>query len=53
MFTVDGDLVTLFSGFVGNAMDAFLPLLAAVIGIFLAFAIANRATFLVGRMVKK
>jgi len=53
MLTVNGDLVTLFSGFVGQAMNSFLPLLASVIGLFLAFAVADRLRFLIPRMLKK
>jgi len=53
MLTVNGDLVALFTGFVGQAMNSFVPLLAAVIGLFLAFAIADRVRFSIGKMVKK
>lgn len=53
MFIVNGDLVSQFSGFVGQAMNSFVPLLAAVIGLFLAFSIFDRIRFLIGRMVKK
>ena len=53
MLTVNGDLVSAFSGFVGQAMNSFVPLLAAVIGLFLAFAIADRVRFAIGRMLKK
>jgi len=53
MLTVNGNLVTLFTGFVGQSMNSFVPLLAAVIGLFLAFTIADRVRFVVGRMVKK
>jgi len=53
MLTVDGDLVAAFTGFVSTAMNSFVPLLAAVIGLFLAFAIANQVRFSIGRMVKK
>jgi hypothetical protein len=53
MLTVNGDLVALFTGFVGQAMNSFVPLLTAVIGLFLAFAIADRVRFSIGKMVKK
>lgn len=53
MLTVNGDLVQLFSGFVGQAMNSFVPLLAAVIGMFLAFAIADKLRFVLGKMIKK
>ena len=53
MLTVNGDLVALFANFVGVAMNSFIPLLASVIGLFVAFAIADRVRFIVGRMIKK
>jgi len=53
MLTVNGDLVQLFAGFIGVAMNTFIPLLTAVIGLFLAFAIADRLRFNIGRMIKK
>lgn len=53
MLTVNGDLVQLFAGFVGQAMNSFVPLLAAVIGLFLAFAIADKLGFFVRRVIKK
>lgn len=53
MLTVNGDLVAAFTGFVGQSMNTFLPLLAAVLGLFLAFSIADRVRFIVGRMLKK
>jgi len=53
MFTVNGDLVAQYAEFVGSAMTAFLPLLAAVIGVFVAFAIADRLRFFIGRIIKK
>mgnify|MGYP001559448811 CR=1 FL=1 len=39
--TVNGNLVEIYTTYVTNAMTAFLPLVGAVIGVFLAFAIAN------------
>jgi mannose/fructose/N-acetylgalactosamine-specific phosphotransferase system component IIC len=53
MLTVNGDLVTLFSGFVGSAFTAFTPLFSAIVGLFIAFAIADRLRFNIGRMIKK
>lgn len=53
MITANGDLVAAFTGFVSQAMNAFLPLLAAVIGLFLAFSIFDRVRFIIGRMLKK
>jgi hypothetical protein len=53
MLTVNGDLVPLFATFVGQAMNSFLPLFAAVVGLFIAFAIAERIRFAIGKMIKK
>lgn len=39
--TVNGNLVTIYTEYVTGAMDAFLPLISVVIGVFLTFAIAN------------
>ncbi len=39
--TVNGSLLTVYTSYVTGAMGAFLPLVSAVIGVFLAFAIAN------------
>ena len=39
--TVNGNLLTIYTTYVTGAMTAFLPLISAVIGIFLAFAVAN------------
>jgi hypothetical protein len=38
---VNGDLVEIYTVYVSGAMEAFLPLIGAVVGVFLAFAIAN------------
>jgi len=53
MLTVNGDLVAEFSAFAGTSTAAFIPLLAAVIGIFVAFAILDRMQFSISRSVKK
>lgn len=53
MITVNGDLVTLLTGFVGSAFTAFTPLFSAVVGLFIAFAIADRLRFSINRMIKK
>lgn len=39
--TVNGSLVTVYTSYVTGAMNAWLPLVAVVISIFLTFAIAN------------
>lgn len=39
--TVNGNLLNIYTDYVTGAMTAFLPLIGAVIGVFLAFAIAN------------
>jgi hypothetical protein len=48
--TVNGNLVSVYTDYVTSAMSAFLPLIASVIGIFLAFAIANQIRHLIMRM---
>jgi len=48
--TVNGDLVATYTDYVTQAMVAFLPLISAVIGVFLAFAIANQIRHLIMRM---
>jgi hypothetical protein len=48
--TVNGDLVNVYKEYVTDAMVAFLPLIGSVIGIFLAFAIANQIRHLIMRM---
>jgi hypothetical protein len=48
--TVNGDLIAEYMDFVTLAMVAFLPLIASVIGVFLAFAIANLVRHLIMRM---
>lgn len=53
MFTVNGDIFASYAHFVGVSMDTFLPLLAATIGLFLAFAIAEKLRFSIGKMIKK
>jgi len=50
---VQGDLVAQYKEFVTEAMVAFLPLLSAVVGIFLCFAIAHQIVFFVKRSAKK
>ncbi|MEK7499659.1 MAG: hypothetical protein AAB649_03565 [Patescibacteria group bacterium] len=39
--TVNGSLITIYTTYVTGAMTAFMPLISSVIGVFLAFAIAN------------
>lgn len=53
MLTVNGNLVSEFSVFVTNAFGAFIPLLAVILGIFLAFAIADKVRFISYRSIKK
>ena len=50
--TVNGDLVEIYTGFVSDGMTAFLPLMGAVIGLFVAFAIANQVRFIIQKLVK-
>ena len=48
--TVTGNLVVIYKGFVTSAMVAFLPLMGAVIGIFIAFAVANQLRYFIMKM---
>jgi len=47
---VNGNLLATYTDFVTSAMVAFLPVIGAVIGVFLAFAIANQVRHLIMRM---
>lgn len=51
MITVNGALVTVYTTYVTGAMNAFLPLLTMIIGVFLAFAIANHLVFIIKKSV--
>jgi hypothetical protein len=53
MLTIQTDVLVQYQLFVKGAIQAFLPLFATIIGIFLAFAIAHSARFLILKMVKK
>jgi hypothetical protein len=48
--TVNGSLLDAYKEFVTGSMVAFLPLIGGVIGLFLAFAIANQIRHLIMRM---
>jgi hypothetical protein len=50
--TVNGDLLLNYKDFVTGAVSAFLPLIATVIGVFLAFAIANLVRHLIIKIAK-
>lgn len=50
---VNGDLVAEFGALLSASVEAFLPLLSAVIGIFLAFAIARQLKTFIMRLVSK
>ena len=41
MLNVEANLFSEYQASVSSSIDAFLPLMGAVIGVFLAFAIAN------------
>lgn len=53
MLTIQASVLSEYKNFVAGAIDALLPLFGVIVGIFLAFAIANSARFLIMRMVKK
>jgi len=48
--TVNGNLLATYTDFVTGAMSAFLPLIGAIIGVFIAFAIANLTRHLIMKM---
>lgn len=51
--TIEGDLVAQYTSFLSETVQAFLPLLAAVIGVFLAFAIARQLKTFIMRMFSR
>lgn len=53
MITIQGDLVAQFTTLLSSSVQAFLPLLASVIGVFLAFAIARQLKGFIMRMVSR
>jgi len=52
MLTVSSGLFESYQAFVSNAVVALLPLWGAVVGIFLAFAIANMLRFFILKVAK-
>jgi len=48
--TVNGDLLEIYTQYVSGAMSAFMPLITATIGVFLAFAIANLVRHFIMKM---
>jgi len=50
--TVNGDLLQAHIDYVTGAVQAFLPLIAVVAGVFVAFAIINMLRFTIVRLVK-
>lgn len=50
---VNGNILGEVVTFIQGTMGAFLPLLCAVIGLFLAFEIAEKLRFFVIKAVKK
>lgn len=53
MITINGDLVAQYGSLTSSVVQAFLPLLAAVIGVFLAFAIGKQLKGFIMRMVSR
>ncbi len=51
--TIESDVLVEYKNFVTESFEAFIPIFSVVIGIFLAFAIANSARFLIQKMIKK
>lgn len=52
MITISGDLVAQYTAMASGVVQAFLPLLAAVIGVFLAFAIGKQLKAFIMRLVR-
>jgi len=50
--TVNGDILGTHIDYVTSAVEAFLPLIAVIAGIFIAFAILNQIRFMIMKMVK-
>jgi hypothetical protein len=51
MFNVDSGLLVTLQLYIQGALNAFLPLITAVIGLFIAFAIARMLQFYIKRMI--
>lgn len=50
--TINGDILQSHIDYVTGAVQAFLPLIAVIAGIFIAFAILNLLRFTIMKMVK-
>jgi len=50
--TINGDILQSHIEYVTGAVEAFLPLIAVIAGIFIAFAILNLLRFTIMKMVK-
>lgn len=50
--TIEAGAIALYKDYVISAVDSFLPLFTTIIGIFIAFAIAHMARFLISKMIK-
>jgi len=53
MLNVETSLVTTYTHSVALAIDAFLPLIGATVGLFLAFAVANMVRHFIVKATKK
>lgn len=53
MYELDPQFVSDYISAVGEGFNAFLPLWAVTVGVFLAFAIANMVRFLITRLTRK
>lgn len=50
--TINGDILQTHIDYVTGAVQAFLPLIAVVSGVFVAFAIINMLRFTIVKLVK-
>lgn len=49
--TINGDILATHTQYVTDAVQAFLPLIAVIAGIFIAFAIVNMVRFTIKKIV--
>jgi len=52
MMQVNGNLLEQHAEYVAGAVSAFLPLIAVIAGVFIAFAIVNMLRFVITRMIR-
>ena len=53
MLNVESNFIEMYMQSVQQSVSAFLPLIGATVGLFLAFAIANSLRFFIQKMATK